>query len=973
MKILTIPILLLLMAFPALSATFPPTTLTTNKVGNGTSGQLLQSLGGTSGIGWVNAVDNGSNNAVLAGLGILVTTNLAGGVTTYSISTNGQTTGSGSSFDITTLSNANGMVTMGTSFELTRKQMLLTNTFRAINSGRAPRILLMGDSIIDSDGDWWQQLWYAFYYGTTTNISVQRGCFQGNLGITYYATCSGAGFTFLSNGTNYWKTSGIISQPNTTASIWGGVNGGYVLSDTAQYSYFADASQGTMVIYVSTDNSTFTKVATVDQTAGKGGLTWTNITIPGVAAYNELKLSNSIAGSSVQCSYLYAGLINSANTNGLAIFDISAPGIDFTGYAAMNTNTTDTILTNTKPDLILINQLKSVDSRTNYPGIAAQFAAKAPNADVVIISGHQTGDASIETNILNNFNGQMVQALDCYISSTNNWGFIDLYHRIGTWSNIVAQGWTNLTTLGDTIHLGSKGQSAVGNWVMKDLGVPAMLAALPKNIAQIQTNTPQSGQFTVQFASSDAIFANDNPGTTVMYFHDSPVLGNGGTATYISSPSGVYVTTTPTSGIYQDINVKTVIAKGPGISIFNTGLSNATTSTFTGRITNENLGSSLIVGTDANKALTNIIVGDGLTFDGVTIKTNGQTTGGGGGGIANPLTSDLGLGGFNITGSGSFNGTGINLNAGNFTVDSGGVLNTIGKMTGSGGEDITGSFRLTGSMSVSGGITNNGTLTNAAFVANGGSVSNYGSVYGVNQTNTSTIQAALFVGNGAGITNITSIASTTTQTNFILGTIYRNTSGNIQLLTGDAALTVTGVSGRSSLTIMMDPLGGTAFAEGARSAIQSTALSVAMSYTNSMTCAVTTNATYFWTNDSTGAGDSALLTAGSGQVTMLGAAFAPSPNIAFSSPVNNTTVLTTSGDVTLTTTSSRFQLFTPDANRNCSLPASGAFIGDAFTIHVDGGTAFVVTLKTNGGTTVASLPDSTTVTVIWDGTNWLLL
>lgn len=81
----------------------------------------------------------------------------------------------------------------------------------------------------------------------------------------------------------------------------------------------------------------------------------------------------------------------------------------------------------------------------------------------------------------------------------------------------------------------------------------------------------------------------------------------------------------------------------------------------------------------------------------------------------------------------------------------------------------------------------------------------------------------------------------------------------------------------------------------------------------------------------------------------------------------NVNVATTAANVTLTTASLPYQLLTPDANRDVSLPATTTDFG-FFTIKCRGGTAFALTVKTSGGTTLAILPDETTATVIWNNT-----
>ncbi|RMH23815.1 MAG: hypothetical protein D6692_14675 [Planctomycetota bacterium] len=91
------------------------------------------------------------------------------------------------------------------------------------------------------------------------------------------------------------------------------------------------------------------------------------------------------------------------------------------------------------------------------------------------------------------------------------------------------------------------------------------------------------------------------------------------------------------------------------------------------------------------------------------------------------------------------------------------------------------------------------------------------------------------------------------------------------------------------------------------------------------------------------------------------------------SPRGNTAVLTTSGDITLTLASARYQILTLDADRDVYLPPAGLYVGDCYTVHVTAG-IYVCSLKLSDTTTlVVDLIGNTTATVLWDGTAWRLL
>lgn len=105
--------------------------------------------------------------------------------------------------------------------------------------------------------------------------------------------------------------------------------------------------------------------------------------------------------------------------------------------------------------------------------------------------------------------------------------------------------------------------------------------------------------------------------------------------------------------------------------------------------------------------------------------------------------------------------------------------------------------------------------------------------------------------------NVNIPEGTIIQTNFIGGGLYLNTFGVPLQVTANAALGASAVSGSSCLglwVIASPAVGGTTNL----SAIQTTALSIAMNYTNMITAFVPTNAIYGFTNLSAGAGDTAV-------------------------------------------------------------------------------------------------------------------
>jgi len=113
------------------------------------------------------------------------------------------------------------------------------------------------------------------------------------------------------------------------------------------------------------------------------------------------------------------------------------------------------------------------------------------------------------------------------------------------------------------------------------------------------------------------------------------------------------------------------------------------------------------------------------------------------------------------------------------------------------------------------------------------------------------------------------IPNTITPTNFVLNTVYTNNSASVQLLDATVALITTGVSGNASLDLMADQSGGTNFKLQDRVGINTLITSLAQNYTNNIAGAVSNGATYYFTNSSVGAGDSAAIVPGTGEAITL--------------------------------------------------------------------------------------------------------
>jgi len=176
-------------------------------------------------------------------------------------------------------------------------------------------------------------------------------------------------------------------------------------------------------------------------------------------------------------------------------------------------------------------------------------------------------------------------------------------------------------------------------------------------------------------------------------------------------------------------------------------------------------------------------------------------------------------------------------------------------------------------------LWSNPTTGNYVFVGNDGTVTASGGFtnkqyLGASFLGTDSAGHIIPVFNGGVLTNLGASSLTVTKTNFILNTVYTNTSGDVAAARGVASLTTAGVTGRAALDLMVDQAGGTTFAMASQARVDTTvAVTLAGTDYQEMGAWLSTNATYYWTNSSAGSGDAASLVAGTGQlITGIGGA-----------------------------------------------------------------------------------------------------
>lgn len=113
--------------------------------------------------------------------------------------------------------------------------------------------------------------------------------------------------------------------------------------------------------------------------------------------------------------------------------------------------------------------------------------------------------------------------------------------------------------------------------------------------------------------------------------------------------------------------------------------------------------------------------------------------------------------------------------------------------------------------------------------------------------------------------------STMTQTNFVLNTVYSNATANPVLVSATAFLVTAAVNGDCALDLMYSTTGGANYTLAARAAIATTlAGALTLPITNCVSAVFTNLGSYYFTNTSSGAGNSAGLVAGTGQISVIG-------------------------------------------------------------------------------------------------------
>lgn len=104
-----------------------------------------------------------------------------------------------------------------------------------------------------------------------------------------------------------------------------------------------------------------------------------------------------------------------------------------------------------------------------------------------------------------------------------------------------------------------------------------------------------------------------------------------------------------------------------------------------------------------------------------------------------------------------------------------------------------------------------------------------------------------------------------TQTNFTLNTVYTN-SARVAHVRANSSHSIAAVVGVNQLRLYADQAGGTSFALVAQASVTTLITSLVITENRELGAWLAANATYYWTNSSTGVGNSSAIVSGTGQI-----------------------------------------------------------------------------------------------------------
>jgi hypothetical protein len=391
---------------------------------------------------------------------------------------------------------------------------------QALNSGRAPRLLWLGDATGADTLEAVQRLFETqFLYG------LQKSGFQ--LGSPRYFPDSPAGSGKGMFDAAWWNN--CLSLTNGATQTFGGSGrGGFIPANRLNFWYLAGSNRGTCNLQTSPDGSAWTTVMSVNAAQGAAGLRMTNVSLTS-SAYSA-RVTTTSGGAENRIVFLWLDLQNTASSAAVMAQACGATGSPGS-FLAMGASSIASLLTNTAPDLIVYQQSSPTYNYTNWPAAAALFKTYASNADVVLVSPQISGDTNAETSATDAVFPQVL--LDRVIAKTNNWAFVDNWSILNDYSNIVAANAFNASD-GTLLHLNSAGQLYAGASLIRQLGLldhftaARVLATNGGSFIGI-TNGADATLASLTTTGNGSISSTDPSGNSLLYTNGSITLSNAAT------------------------------------------------------------------------------------------------------------------------------------------------------------------------------------------------------------------------------------------------------------------------------------------------------------------------------------------------------------------------------------------------------------------------------------------------------------
>lgn len=339
-------------------------------------------------------------------------------------------------------------------------------------TGLPLRILWLGDSIGDDT-----------YYRT---LAVVKRLHRDGVAWAAFNTVDPENYRLNSANDGYdsaldvWYVTANFYRLNSgNSSIWGGTGrGGFTTADTAQFWFLRSATGGVATVSISTDDSSWTDIISVN-TAGARAVLCTNVN------FTRGSYSIKIAASGGAVNYIWPALLDSQST-APRLSVANAPGRSVNEFYTAGVASAATLLTNLVPDLIVWQQTKDLTNYSRFTNVNSWFSTYAPQANVLLISPH-AGDP---TNAIVGVNHEEQQTrMGREIARTNGWAYLDVYHPM-PWASVVSNSFSS-----DGIHFNDAGKRWEAERFMSAVDLRALVAV---NNGAVFIAAGNSGSLTLQ-------------------------------------------------------------------------------------------------------------------------------------------------------------------------------------------------------------------------------------------------------------------------------------------------------------------------------------------------------------------------------------------------------------------------------------------------------------------------------------------